>query len=152
MDKKERRGRPEKYGLEMAKLKEFMQHKKKATKKQIAFELCGDTSLESMAFAGYMILKLRHESKKIGKAFYSIGRKHQFLEKDSYVDACDENRERWTFVTKALQDLVVKGIRKYPELRKKLANLLGQLQLDLINYSEKEEPKQLNPKKDDTNR
>lgn len=147
----ERRGRPAKYGPELAQLEEFIEHKKKATLRQIALELTGDFSLESKDFARYMIVKLRRKGKKEGRAFYSVGGEHQFLDVDTYVDACDENRQRWAYVTKALQDLVVKGIRKYPDLRQKLANLLGQLQLDLLNYSEKEEPKQLNQKNNDSN-
>jgi hypothetical protein len=151
MDFKETRGRKPIYTREFAQLKELIERKKKATIRQIAIELRGDASLESKKFARYMIVKLRAESKKEGRAFYSIGGKHQFLDSDNYIDACDENRERWAFVTRSLQDLVVKGIRKYPALRKQLANLLGQLQLDLMNYQEPEIKQLPNNIEDDSN-
>ena len=148
---KKKRGRPAKYGAELLALESFINERKKATFAEIALKLTGGVSSENKEFARYMICMLRKKCKKEGRAFYSVGGFHQILDNITYLEACDENKNRWKFLTKALQTLIIRGLYKYPELKPDLANLLGQLQLEIMGVKD-ENLAQLNPSTDDADK
>lgn len=138
MLKRKGRGRPPKYEKVVDQLENYVEDVGKADINDIAYELFGETDLEAKQKARYIVSRLRARSKRNGRYFYCVRKQHQFLDRENYADACLENEERWEALTMMLQELVMDGISKFPEIKPKLVNLLGEMQLKLLEYNNKE--------------
>jgi hypothetical protein len=135
---KRKQGRPPKYDKVIDQLESYIEDVGKATVNDIAYELFGETDLESKQKTRYIIGRLRARCKKAGRFFYAVRKEHQFLDRENYVDACMENELRWEALTEMLQELVLEGISKFPEIKPRMVNLLGEMQLKLLEYNTKD--------------
>lgn len=125
--------KPSRYEKLLKPLEQFIKDTGGATSKQIAIEFFGDNSYESKYHAKNLIQRLRFHKKKEGIYFYSVKRKHKFLNEETHLEATEENKSHWKGYTFALQKMVMDGIKNYPELKGDLVRLLGEMNVSLLS-------------------
>lgn len=116
-------------------LREYMKDKEKATLNQITDLLFGDVMPEYKQKARYIINVFRKIEQANGRYFYSIDRWYQYLNADNYVRCAEDRKAEVKARMLSLQNLVMHGIKEYPELKKDLAEVLGEIQLNLLTQN-----------------